>query len=150
MKLTAKQEKFCQNILAGMSQADAYRNSFNVKTNTKAATIQDSASKLMANPLVSQRVIDLRKPVIAKIQLTREWVLEQLIENVSMGKALEPIVSKDGQTSGEVKQNLPAANKALELLGKEIGMFTDRTELTGANGGPLEIAKIERVIVDPK
>lgn len=129
MALTPKQEKFCQNILAGMSQADAYRNSFNVKQNTKAATIQDSASKLMATPAITQRVEEMRKPVIAKLQLTREWVLEQLIENVSMAKALEPVISKDGQTTGEVKQNLPAANKALEMLGKEIGMFTDKLDI---------------------
>lgn len=138
IKLTPKQEKFAQNIVKGMSQADAYRNSFNVKKDIKPATCQEEGSRLMANPLMSARVEELRAPVIKKIQLTREWVLEQLIEVVEMAKALDPIVSKDGQTTGEVKQNLSAANKALELLGKERGMFTDRTEVTGKDGGAIK------------
>lgn len=31
------------------------------------------------------------------------------------------------------------ANKSLELLGKHIGMFVERRELTGKNGGPLQV-----------
>jgi hypothetical protein len=36
------------------------------------------------------------------------------------------------------------ANRALELLGKTAGLFTERTvEVTGANGGPIEIERRE-------
>jgi hypothetical protein len=44
------------------------------------------------------------------ITLTREWVIEQLIDNVSKAK-------------GSDTPNLNAANKALHLLGLECGMF---------------------------
>lgn len=125
-KLTPQQEKFCQCIVSGMNQSDAYRKSYKVQKTTAAKTVIDNACKLMARTDITQRVAELRVPIIAKVQLTREWVLDQLIENVQMGKALDPIIDKDGGVTGDVKQNLPAANKALELLGKEIGMFVDR------------------------
>ena len=129
VKLSAKREKFARCIIQGMTQADAYRKSYNVKTNTKNETIQANASRIAADSMVKARLDELRAPIIAKIQLTREWVLEQLIENVSMGKAADPIIGKDGEHTGELKQNLPAANKALELLGKEIGMFVEKSKV---------------------
>lgn len=81
--------------------------------------------------MVSARVAELRKPVIEKLQLTKEWVLNELIEIVRMGKATEmEIANKEGeQVTAEVKQNLAAANKALELIGKELLMFVDRKEI---------------------
>lgn len=39
-----------------------------------------------------------------------------------------------------------AAKGALELLGKHIGMFKDKVELTGAGGGPVEtVTRVELV-----
>lgn len=128
-KLTARQEKFCLNIVSGMTQADAYRNSYKVQPDTKNETIQANASRLMADSMVKARVAELRQPIIEKVQLTREWVIEQLIENVVMGKATDPVIGKDGEHTGDLKQNLPAANKALELLGKELGMFVDKSKV---------------------
>ena len=43
-------------------------------------------------------------------------------------------VTKDG---GSVKFKLHSKEKALELLGKYYKLFTDRTEVTGASGGPI-------------
>lgn len=42
--------------------------------------------------------------------------------------------------------NAAGANKALELLGRNLGMFTDKTEID-AN---LFISEIRRTVVDPK
>ena len=39
---------------------------------------------------------------------------------------------------------------ALDSLAKYLGMFKERVELTGKDGAPLQIERIERVIVDPK
>lgn len=39
----------------------------------------------------------------------------------------------------------------LKLMGKHVGLFPDRMEHSGPNGGPIEtVSKVERVIVDPK
>ena len=75
--LTAKQEKFVQNIIDGMSQADAYRNAYNV-TKMSDNAIYREASLLMYNPNVSQRLTELRemmiKPTIMSAQERLEWL----------------------------------------------------------------------------
>ena len=72
MSLTPKQEKFAQCIADGMSQADAYRESFRVRPNTKPESIYVEASKLMANPNVSQRVSDLKGMLTERALWSRE------------------------------------------------------------------------------
>ena len=37
--------------------------------------------------------------------------------------------------------NIPAATQALQLLGKNIGMFKDQVEHTGADGEPIEFVR---------
>lgn len=60
-------------------------------------------------------------------------MLHNLTKIVSMGMAAESVRDEDGNPIGEYKSNLAAANKALELVGKELGMFIDRKEVrTGA------------------
>ena len=77
--LTANQEQFVQNIIQGMSQADAYRSAYpNQRMSDK--TIWETASKLMANPKVIARLTELRnelaKPSIMSAQERLEWLTE--------------------------------------------------------------------------
>jgi hypothetical protein len=60
--LTDKQEKFAQHVAEGKSQHEAYKLSYNCKTVSKKS-IDETASKLMANPKVRSRVEQLRRIV---------------------------------------------------------------------------------------
>ena len=75
--LTAKQEAFVQNILEGMSQADAYRSAYSCK-NMSDNAIYREASILMGNPKVTTRLSELReqlaKPSIKTAQERMEWL----------------------------------------------------------------------------
>lgn len=57
--LTAKQSSFCEHIVAGASQAAAYRAAYDAGRMTPEAVHQE-ASRLMANPRVATRVSLLR------------------------------------------------------------------------------------------
>ena len=59
MSLTPKQEAFAQNVASGMTQADAYRGSYNAEK-MKPESVQVNASKLMADAKVRLRVEELR------------------------------------------------------------------------------------------
>ena len=77
--LTPKQEAFVQNIIQGMSQADAYRNAYpNTKMSDK--TVWETASRLMTNPKVVTRLSELRgqltKETIMSAQKRLEWLTE--------------------------------------------------------------------------
>jgi phage terminase small subunit len=135
----SKQEHFCQLVNNGDNPTRAY-----IVAGYSETGASQGASRLLRNVNVSARLDYLRnvkeklhqeavKEVVKKAALSKEWVLEQLIENVQMAKAAEAVLNKDGEPTGEYRQNLAAANKALELLGSELGMFIKKVE-TGKPG----------------
>jgi phage terminase small subunit len=85
--LTQKQEQFALNIFEGMSQAEAYKASYNAK-NMSDNAIYREASLLMSNPKIAQRIQELRdktaKYSIMSAQERLEW-LSNLISNEEEG-----------------------------------------------------------------
>lgn len=124
MSLTAKKEAFAQAHASGMSQSDAYRASFNVRPTTKAETVNQAASRLMADSNIAARVAELRKPVVEAAQITLANHLERL---------------RDLSDKAEKANQMSAAITAEVARGKASGLYVERTELTGANGGPVNM-----------
>ena len=79
--LTPKQELFAQNIVTGMSQADAYRSAYSTK-NMADKTIWENASRLMADDKVSARVQELREKISNEAVMTAQKRLEWLTEAI--------------------------------------------------------------------
>lgn len=77
--LTGKQEKFCQCIADGMTQADAYRTAYNAEK-MQAKTIHEKASALMADGKVAARVAELRGALAKKALWTREKSVAGLVK----------------------------------------------------------------------
>lgn len=112
-RLTAKMNAFVNNLLSGMSPAIAYKNAYSVRTD-KHATIVASANKLMQDPRISTLLEALseeyRRKVIDNAVATREHVMTELFKHAQKAK----------QEGTQLK--------ALELMGRAVGMFTDRVE----------------------
>jgi hypothetical protein len=112
-RLTAKMNQFVNNLLSGMSPAIAYKNAYNVRTD-KHATIVTSANKLMEDPRINTLLEALseeyRRKVIDDAVKTREHVMSELFKHAQKAK----------QEGTQLK--------ALELMGRAVGMFTDKVE----------------------
>jgi phage terminase small subunit len=65
------------------------------------------------------------------------------IDDETAGAISEISQSKDGA----LKVKLHDKQAALVNLGRHLGMFPTKVELTGKGGGPVEVTRIERVIV---
>ena len=78
VKLTAKQEAFCQGIADGLGQADAYRAAYDAE-GMKDNTIYPHASKLMKNDKVRTRITELRESVQEKQLWSREMSVKALV-----------------------------------------------------------------------
>lgn len=78
VKLTAKQEAFCQGIVNGLGQADAYRAAYDAE-GMKDNTIYPHASKLMKNDKVAARIAELKADVQEKQLWTREMSVKALV-----------------------------------------------------------------------
>jgi hypothetical protein len=79
VKLTAKQEAFCQAIADGMGQADAYRMAYDAES-MKDSTIYSKASVLMSDGKIRARVDELKAQVADKQLWTREMSVKGLIQ----------------------------------------------------------------------
>ena len=130
--MTPKQEKYCQLVASGKSQADSYREAYDV-VNMSDASIYVEASRLMDDPNISLRVEHLRKPIAERVGRTLEQHIERMAELSRL--ALE-------------SDEFSASIKAEENVGKVLGYYVNKTELTGRNGAAIE-HKITREIIDP-
>ena len=114
-RLTPQQHVFVQGILNGKTQIQAYRDAYNVRTENDS-TIAVSANRLMKNPKITALLgsfeESLKEKIIEDAVRTRRFVMERLHDRVTNAKT----------ESVELK--------ALELMGKAVGMFTDRVEQT--------------------
>jgi phage terminase small subunit len=125
-KLTAKQAKFVQGILRGLSQSDAYRAAYDC-ANMAANSIWREASVLLTNPKVSQRLkaLQARQDDAA---LLSGLATRQHIQRTLYG------LTTDGE-------NDAAKLRACELLGKlsDVAAFTERIAVENDQRTPEEI-----------
>jgi hypothetical protein len=56
-------------------------------------------------------------------------VISRLKENADRAMQAARVIDKEGKETGEYTWQPSAANRALELIGKELGMFVDRKEI---------------------
>ena len=112
--LTGKQEAFAKLVAGGAVLSDAYRECYSADT-MKDSTVWSEACRLAQNPKVSARIKDIQADMEADrrtIERRREeWVLKRLSEEADQA------------------DNASSRIRALELVGKTVGMFTDRIEL---------------------
>lgn len=120
--LTAKQEQFAQNIILGMTQADAYRNSYNAKKMTDKQ-IYEEASKLMAKPKISQRVQELRNEMANESIMTATKRLE-FLTRVITGEEKDIKVSLTGAVNTEADLNVKL--KAIDIMNKMQGEYVQK------------------------
>lgn len=143
MALTPKQEAFCQIFAQGTNATEAAKVAgYSVKSaHVTASRMLDMPAiiarvaelKRLVTERVIEKVAEAQSDVIERLAIDKAWVLGQLVENVEMGKQAIAVTDKDGVETGEYEQNLTAANKALELIGKELGMFVERREIRTGN-----------------
>lgn len=76
LKLTQKQEKYCLNILQGLSQHDSYLGSYECGK-MLPATIDRKACELMKNGKVRARIAELRKRLEDSAVMTKLEILKR-------------------------------------------------------------------------
>lgn len=127
----------CQHLAKGQSKVDAY-------AAAGFARNAPAASKFFSRPLIAERCRELleqrakveqRGSEIAakKVGLSKEWVIERLMYNAERCLRGQPVLDANGVHTGKFtgKPDANGANRALHLLGLEVGMFVQRTEIGG-------------------
>lgn len=127
----ARHELFAQELAKGTEAGEAYRIAgFKPNAGNARRLKLDEAVKKRVEAILSERSRVHEKGLeraIERTALTKEWVISRLVENVERAMQARPVMC-DGEESGEFRYEGSVANRALELLGKELGMFVDRSE----------------------
>lgn len=126
-ELTKKQEDFALVYVETGNASEAYRRAYNVRQGTKEATINRTAKELIDNPKIAARIAELRAPAIEKAGLTLDKHLDDLLR-------LRNMAVKDAKWSAAIQAEI--------ARGKAAGLYVERTELTGQNGGPIPVASV--------
>lgn len=131
--LTVKQEKYVQNLVNGMSQRDAYKNSYNAK-NMKDATIDNKASELFKKGEVRARyeelVEQLKDNSIMSAKERMQWLTE-VIKDVQREGIKVKTIDNDF-VIGEGTADLSTKMKAIDILNRMDGQYV--TKLAGSIG----------------
>ena len=116
-KLTPKQEMFCREYLVDLNGTQAaIRAGYSIKT------AHPQAARALSNVTVQSRISQLKEDREAVVGITAEYVLRGI-----------RVTTEEARESGERS----VALKGYELLGRHLALFTDKSQITGAEGKPL-------------
>ena len=107
--LTKKREVFAIELFKGGVASDAYRTAFPNKMTNKQ--IWEESSKLSRNPMVTQRVRELRQQVVDKVVIDKKFVTEGILRNIE---------------AAEAKEDGSVALKGYDMLGKMYDLNDDK------------------------
>lgn len=149
-ELTPKQEKFVQNVFAGMSQREAYKQAFPGSKMTDKS-VDEIACKLIRREKLQHRMMELTAELKERHMVTADAVISELshiafddisnyLDYYQDGEGNTKVRVKDSQTintkgvaevtltkDGTFKFKLYAKDNALIQLGKHLGLFVDRS-----------------------
>ena len=145
MKLTAKQIRFVDEYLVDFNATQAaIRAGYSKKT---AAFI---GAENLRKPQIAKEISRRQKDLQQRTEVTQEQVVKELARLAFADASVVCVTDFDNLTEDQraAIQGIKPTNfgweiklcdklKALELLGRHIGMFNDKLSLSGTDGGPL-------------
>ena len=133
-KLTEKEKAFCQEYLKDFN---------GTQSAIRAGYSENSAKEIAYENLTKHHIAQYLQQLIDKraesCELSAQWVLSNLKDVVTRCMQAEPVLDSKGFPTGEYKFNSMGANKALELIGKHLGLFKEMSDKEPDQGFSLVI-----------
>ena len=118
--LTPKQQRFVEEYLIDLNATQAA-----IRSGYSEKTAQEIGSENLSKPMVAKAIAEAQEKLSNKAQVTVEMVVQGLLNEA---KDLS-----EGSTQS-------ARVSAWAHLGKHLGMFKDKIEHTGKDGGPIDLS----------
>jgi len=122
MSLTEKQERFAQAYIETGNKSDAYRDAYNAE-NMNNNSIRVEAHRLFENPNITLRIFELQEEHAERHRVTVDSITDELNQAKDLAR-------EERQAS--------AMTAAIVAKSKLHGLMTDRKEISGPGGKPIE------------
>lgn len=137
--MTSRQEMFCREYMLDLNATQAA-----IRAGYSKKTASRIGPELLGKPCVASRVAELKRERAEKLELDAAWVLRRLKDISDRAMQCEPVLKWDHTQkamveTGDYQFDSQGANRATELIGKHLGMFKDKVEMTGKDGEPLKV-----------
>lgn len=140
-KLRERQKRFVEEYLVDLNATQAA-----IRAGYSEKTAMEQGYQLLQKTSVQKAIEEAQNKRLERIQISQDEVIRRLLENADIASGKKAIVltqirkSEDGEIVGDdVAQFVyepSSVNKALELLGKHLGMFANKVDVT-TDGKPL-------------
>lgn len=149
-KLTAKQAAFVQEYLIDLNATQAA-----IRAGYSGKTAQQTGSENLAKPVIQSAIQEALNKRKERTEVTQDYVIRELVNVIEIctgqkDTAITEVIknfqegSIDAHDVSKKLFDASGANRALELLGKHLGMFADKHEITGKDGGPVEMITLTK------
>ena len=123
-----KHEQFCHQYLIDRNATQAA-----IRAGYSEKTAYSQGQRLLKNVETLSRVRELQKEQAERLCIDADWVILRLVEIVERCSQAQPVMMWDKGTkeyvpTGEFQFDSRGANRALELLGKAFGAFSEQTK----------------------
>lgn len=144
----ARHERYAQELASGKTADEAYQLA-------GYSANRGNASRMKADESIAARVVEILAAAGERVEITKSYVLGTIKDTVERCRQSKPVLDRkgkpvvvetpDGDLTPAYAFDAPSVLRGAELLGKHLGMFTEKHELTGANGKDLipDVADIE-------
>ena len=148
-KLTDKQAAFVREYLVDLNATQAA-----IRAGYSERTASRIGPQLLGKNCVREAIEKAQAKRARRVEVTQDYVLSNLVEVVERTMQRAPVTDRKGEqvTDEEGRAvwtcDAKGANRALELLGKHLGIFTDkiRAEVSGPDGGPMASEIVVRFV----
>ena len=148
-KLTDKQTAFVREYLVDLNATQAA-----IRAGYSERTASRIGPQLLGKTWVREAIEKAQAKRARRVEVTQDYVLSNLVEVVERTMQRAPVLDRKGEqvTDEEGRAvwtfDAKGANRALELLGKHLGIFTDkvRAEVSGPDGGPVASEIVVRFV----
>jgi len=134
VNLTDKQMAFCQEYIIDLNATQAA-----IRAGYSNRRAKEMGYQLLHKTTLSEEIHRLMDERSKRVELDADAVMKHL------KNSLEHACKEVETENGTILANHAAYNKAIELAMRHNGMLIDRKEITGKDGGAIELSDTERV-----
>lgn len=139
--MTDRQECFCREYILDYNGTQAAK-----RAGYSEKSAYSQAGRLLKNAEILARVRELQHEQVERLSVSADYVVLKLMETREKCMEPVPVLDSNGNQTGEYTFDSKGALRALELLGRHLGMFDDRLKVTAK----MDTGKLDSILAQLK